>query len=254
MSIFEGKTAIVTGGVSGIGYATVKHFLKQNIQNVAILDLDDAKNVTQGLRNTFTKQNIVFIKADVTKKEQVKSAFDEVISKFNFVDFVVANAGVLREKDYELTINVNLLGLSHTIYTAIDVMNKDKGRGGIIVSIASVAGLNGFYGMPVYSATKHGVIGLNRCFGTDYFFNKYGIKFLTVCPGFTDTAILDDLENRLSDGTLDATLQARSVMAFQTADSVGLCITEIINSGKNGSVWIVDDGKTREITLQKYSL
>lgn len=46
-------------------------------------------------------------------------------------------------------------------------MNKDKGRGGIVVSLASVAGLDGFYSMPAYSATKHGVIGLNRCLGVN---------------------------------------------------------------------------------------
>lgn len=44
-------------------------------------------------------------------------------------------------------------------------MNKDKGRGGIVISTASVAGLDGFFAMPVYSATKHAVIGLNRCLG-----------------------------------------------------------------------------------------
>lgn len=48
-------------------------------------------------------------------------------------------------------------------------MNKDKGRGGIVVSIASVAGLDGFYSMPAYSATKHGVVGLNRCLGVRNF-------------------------------------------------------------------------------------
>lgn len=48
-------------------------------------------------------------------------------------------------------------------------MNKDKGRGGIVVSIASVAGLDGFYSMPAYSATKHAVVGLNRCLGVRNF-------------------------------------------------------------------------------------
>lgn len=61
------------------------------------------------------------------------------------------------------------LGLTHTVYTGIDVMNKEKGRGGIILSTASVAGLDGFYSMPVYSATKHGVIGLMRCLGVRIF-------------------------------------------------------------------------------------
>lgn len=73
------------------------------------MDLADPKNVTEELQNNYKDQNVVFIKTDVTKKEQVKSAFNEVILKFNFIDFVVANAGILRENDYELTINVNLV-------------------------------------------------------------------------------------------------------------------------------------------------
>lgn len=73
------------------------------------MDLDDPNNVTETLQSNYKNQNVVFIKTDVTKKEQVKSAFNEVISNFNFIDFVVANAGVLRENDYELTINVNLV-------------------------------------------------------------------------------------------------------------------------------------------------
>lgn len=255
MTSFEGKTLVVTGGCSGIGYATVENFLKRNIQNVAILDLSDPKNVTETLRSTYKNQNVVFIKTDVTKKDQVKSAFAEVISKFNYVDILVANAGVLREDDYELTINVNLLGLTHTVYAGIDVMNKEKGRGGIIISTASVAGLDGFYSMPVYSATKHGVIGLNRCLGTEHFYNKYGIKFLTVCPAFTETPlILENLGDKLSEGTLDATLQAKGVLSSQMPDDVGRSITDTIINGTNGSFWIVNKGETKEVTLNKYFL
>lgn len=79
------------------------------LQNVAILDINDPKDVTETLRKTYKNQNVVFIKTDVTKKDQVKKAFAEVIEKFHFVDILVANAGVLREDDYELTINVNLV-------------------------------------------------------------------------------------------------------------------------------------------------
>lgn len=79
------------------------------MKNVAILDLSDSKNVAKALQTTYPTQKVVFIKTDVTKKDQVKSALEEVISKFNFIDILVANAGVLRETDYELTINVNMV-------------------------------------------------------------------------------------------------------------------------------------------------
>lgn len=79
------------------------------MKNIAILDLGDPNNVTQTLQSRFNNQNVVFIKTDVSKKEQVQSAFAEVISKFNFVDIVFANAGILRENDYEQTFNVNVV-------------------------------------------------------------------------------------------------------------------------------------------------
>jgi len=252
MSSFEGKTCIVTGGCSGIGYATVENLLKRNIKNIAILDLDDPRNVTQSLQGNYSNQNVVFIKTDVTKKEQVQSAFAEVVSKFSFIDFVIANAGILREKDYELTVNVNLLGFLHTTFTAIDFMNKEKGRGGIIISIASIAGLDGFFNTPTYTATKHAVVGFNKCYSDEFYFNKYGIKFITICPGVTETRIFDDLENRFVDGMLARKFLKECL--HQTADSVGRCISEILHSGKNGSFYIVDNGNSKEVTLHKYYL
>jgi len=254
MSCFEGKTAIVTGGCSGIGYATVENFLKRKIKNIAILDLDDPKNVTQSLRSKFSNQNVVFIKTDVTKKEQVQSAFTEVVSKFSFIDFVVANAGILRERDYELTIKVNLLGFLHTTFTAIDFMKKEKGRGGAIISIASVAGLDGFYAGPTYSATKHAVVGFNKSISDEFYFNKYGIKFITICPSFTETPILNDLENNLAEGTAGAAVKLMEALPLQTADSVGLCICEILDLGKIGSTYIVDNGNSKEVTIPKFFL
>lgn len=83
---------------------------------MAILDVADTKNVTQALQGSYPNQNVIFIKTDVTKKEEVKSAFSQVIAKFNYIDYVVANAGILRESDYEMTIKVNLVRF---IYSAI---------------------------------------------------------------------------------------------------------------------------------------
>lgn len=73
------------------------------------MDLEDLEKVTQALQTNYKNQKIRFIKTDVTKKDEVKNAFAEAVSQFNFIDYVVANAGILREKDYELTINVNVV-------------------------------------------------------------------------------------------------------------------------------------------------
>lgn len=79
------------------------------IKNIAILDICDAKNVSQSLRSKYESQKVLFIETDVSKKDQVIGAFDQIIREFDHIDIVVGNAGVLCETDYERTINVNLV-------------------------------------------------------------------------------------------------------------------------------------------------
>lgn len=125
----------------------------------------------------------------MSKKDQVKRAFDQIIKEFNYIDIVVGNAGIICEHDYERTINVNLvskesqlhnaaynptldlkLGILHSTYAAIEKMSKEKGgHGGIIINVSSRAGLISAPWMPAYSASKHGIVGLNRSFGVSAF-------------------------------------------------------------------------------------
>lgn len=75
-------------------------------------------------------------------------------------------------------------------------MGKNNGgKGGIIVNIASILGLQHLEGCPIYVGTKHFVVGLDRSFGTDYFYNLTGIKFLTMCPGVTDTPLISEAQH-----------------------------------------------------------
>lgn len=90
------------------------------MKNIAILDLCDTKNVVQSLQNTYESQKIVYIQTDVSKKDQVKHAFNEIIQLFGNIDIVVGNAGILCETDYERTINVNLVSSDIPI-TGIEV-------------------------------------------------------------------------------------------------------------------------------------
>lgn len=104
------------------------------------------------------------------------------------------------------------LGVINTTYAAIDAMSKSKGeRGGIVLTVASVASFDCSFDTPGYTATKHGVIGFMRCFGVKcltqnsrnqlklrfvylqhtYYNKHHGIKFLSICPGITETALAD---------------------------------------------------------------
>ncbi len=132
MASLAEKSAVVTGACGGIGYEVVKAFLEQGIKvtnsehmknyiemlfncfpfmykNVALIDICDTKNVTNELQSKYKGQQVLFIQTDVSKKDQMKSAFDQIIKAFGNIDIVVGNAGILCETDYERTINVNLV-------------------------------------------------------------------------------------------------------------------------------------------------
>lgn len=79
-------------------------------------------------------------------------------------------------------------------------MGKDKGgRGGIVVNIASILGLQPLAGCPVYVGTKHFVVGFDRSMGTPLYYNRTGIKVLTMCPGVTDTPLISEAGKRVLD-------------------------------------------------------
>lgn len=83
-------------------------------------------------------------------------------------------------------------------------MGKDKGgRGGVIANIASILGLQPLAGCPVYVGTKHFVVGLDRSFGTPFYFNRTGIKVVTMCPGVTDTPLISEAGSRVLHGRED---------------------------------------------------
>jgi 15-hydroxyprostaglandin dehydrogenase (NAD) len=69
---------------------------------------------------------------------------------------------------------------------------NNGGKGGVVVNIASILGLQELAGCPIYVGTKHFVVGLDRSFGTPFFYNLTGIQFLTMCPGVTDTPLISE--------------------------------------------------------------
>lgn len=145
------------------------------------------------------------------------------------------NAGVLDEADWEKTISINLVGVVKVAYLALDHMNKlTGGRGGVMVNTASMAGLGPFMSCPVYSATKHGVMGFTRSMALASTFSGYGIRFNAVCPGFVQTYLqsnipvslgqfshLADITNELVDnmGIIHPSVVAESVLELVTDET-----------------------------------
>lgn len=245
MDNIKGKTVLVTGGASGLGYKFSELLLRNGAKSVAILDLSSSpgQNAAGTLEKEFGKGKAIFFACDVSKADQLTECFKKVVNAFKVLDIIVNNAGIFNEKNWEQVLSVNLNALIRASLLAMDHMGKHKdGKGGLIVNIASVVGLCPLSYACVYSASKHGVVGFSRCIQNYY--DKSGVRVLVLCPGHTHTAILNDLQKRVTDlaDEEDVIKQMESFVG-QEPDDVGRALIDLIQKGKNGAVWVSEDGE-----------
>jgi len=194
----ENKIAIVTGAGSGIGRGIALTFAKEGAKIVV------ADYVEEGGKATVEEikkmgGEAIFVKADVSKANEVKNIFNETMKNFGRVDILVNNAGIFRtgnfhemaEQDWDAIININLKSMFLTIKEVAPIMLK-QGKGKII-NIASIAGLVGFPLSGAYCASKGGVIALTRELSMEYAPKKINVN--AIAPGVIQTAMTKDMIN-----------------------------------------------------------
>lgn len=174
---------------------------------MAVLDVADPRETDKQLKELFPQKKIIFEALNVKDQVDVSTVFNKVFADFGAVDVVINGAGVLNERNIENTIGVNILGVIYGTQAALEHMSVEKGgKGGIIANIASVLGLDTLFSIPVYTATKHAVTGYTAALADKRLEKKFGVKFVTICPGFTDTPMISHLGPMLmSDELNDST-------------------------------------------------
>uniref|UniRef100_A0A8B9GUQ6 15-hydroxyprostaglandin dehydrogenase [NAD(+)] n=2 Tax=Astyanax mexicanus TaxID=7994 RepID=A0A8B9GUQ6_ASTMX len=189
----NGKVAVVTGAAQGLGKGFVE-ILLQNGANVALLDLNEkaGKDLEENLNKAYGADRAHFYTADVSSEQQFKDAFQKVLTKFGRVDIFCNNAGIVNEKNWEKTVSINLCAVVRGTYLALEHMKKENGgQGGVIVNVASLAGLGPLPSAPIYTATKHGVVGFSRALSMASQLANYGVRINVLCPTFVRTALID---------------------------------------------------------------
>ena len=180
------KTALVTGGSRGLGRAIATKLASEKC-NVAILDRREEVGAAtiEKINSTPGYGKAIFIRCDVMVDEDIQNAYDEVESKFGSLDIVVHNAGINNVKDegfrnWRGQLGVNLGGIFEGTRVAKGKL-RANGVGGVIINIASITGLVPERSIPVYSATKWGVVGFTR--GLQHWRKqKIPIRVACVCP------------------------------------------------------------------------
>ncbi|XP_076843171.1 15-hydroxyprostaglandin dehydrogenase [NAD(+)]-like [Brachyhypopomus gauderio] len=191
------KVALVTGAAQGLGRGFAEILLK-NGAKVAFLDLNETlgKDLQDQFNEIYGSDRTQFYPGDVASHQQFKDVFQKVLHKFGRIDIVCNNAGILNEKDWEKTVSINLSGVVRGTYLALDHMKKQRGgQGGVIVNVASLAGLILLPGGPVYTATKHGVVGFSRALAVTSEVVDAGVRINTLCPEFVRTSLLDSFKS-----------------------------------------------------------
>ncbi len=243
----QGKHVIVSGGGSGVGAATAHAFADAGAK-VTILGRTESSLAAQGLS---------YQVCDVTDHQAVLDAFDRAREQHGAINIVVANAGAaesvpfarLTPKALNAMLAVNLSGVVSCWQAGLpDMLESGWGR---LIAVASTAGLKGFPYVSAYCAAKHGVIGLVRSLAMEY--ARKGITVNAVCPGYTDTPLLQRSIETIVDKTglspedASQTLvagnpQGRLIDSTEVADSV-LWLASEATGAINGHALSVSGGE-----------
>ncbi len=241
---FEDRVVLVTGGSMGIGRSACELFAARGAR-VLIADREEEKG--RALAEAIEKRGGAarFFKVDVSRSEEVAAMVADAVEHFGALDFAINNAGVggvstitadYPEDTWRRVIDVNLTGLWLCMKHELPHL---LGRGGAIVNLASIAGLAGFRKHSAYAASKYGVIGLTKTAALEY--AKKGVRINAVCPGYTQTAMVDELrennprlgaslEKYIPMGRLGTTREIAETILFLCTPGAGFITGQIITA------------------------
>lgn len=245
----QGKTAVITGGASGIGLATATQLARSGV-NLVLGDIEDETLAHEVENLRASGARVLGVPTDVTNEDDVIALRDAALGEFGAVHVVFNNAGVSSGATigtpstvWKWVIEVDLYGVIYGINAFLPLlMEQNEGH---IVNTASLAGLGGGPGMGPYCAAKFAVVGLSESLFHELALHGSNVGVSVLCPGFVRTHIHESARNMPDELTsyndepaaqLIADLATQAVNAGIDAEIVGAAVEDAIRANK---FWIL---------------
>lgn len=243
------SVAVITGGASGLGRATVEKFVAAGAK-VAIFDFNE--DAGQEMAKTLGDA-VAFFKVNVADEVSVQQAIDQTMAKFGAIHICINYAGIgsgaktlgkngiFPLAEFNKVLQVNLVGSFNVLCRAAEQMAKNElidGERGVIINTASVAAFEGQIGQAAYSASKGGIVGMTLPIARDL--ASYGIRVNTIAPGLIHTPLFDSLPSNVSEALAATVLNPQRLGRPEEIAQTATFIVE--NAYVNGETIRVDGG------------
>lgn len=245
MELLSGKTAVITGGAQGLGYAIAETFA-ENGANVVLGDLNGPA-VTQAASSLRIGDRAIGVQCNVTEPDEIDSLLQTAVSSYGRLDVMVNNAGVTRDAtmrkmpldDFDFVINVHLRGTWLGTRAASSLM-RDLGNGGSIINMSSISGKVGMAGQTNYSAAKAGIVGLTKAAAKEVGFANVRVNAMQ--PGIIETPMTASLRPDIRASKLSEVPLGRFGLPDEVA-KVALFLASDLSSYLTGTTIEISGGR-----------
>ena len=244
MALLAGRTAVITGGARGLGYAIAEQFVAEGAR-VVLGDL--GIDITRAAAETLGGSSVArAVACDVTSLAAVEDLVAVAVGEFGTLDIMVNNAGVTRdatlrkmtEQQFDEVISVHLKGTWNGTRSAAAIMREQGG--GAIINMSSISGKVGFIGQTNYSAAKAGIVGLTKAAAKEL--AHLGVRVNAIAPGLIRSAMTEAMPQRIWDAKLAEVPMGRAGEPSEVA-AAALFLASDLSSYVTGTVIEVTGGR-----------
>jgi NAD(P)-dependent dehydrogenase (short-subunit alcohol dehydrogenase family) len=245
MKKLENKVVFITGGASGLGRAAAVAAAEEGA-HVVIADLPGADHAAALAEVQAAGAEALFVPLDVTDSANIQQAIAATVATFGRLDVALNNAGIgegffsfleTSEESFRRIIDVNLTGVFACMKHELAQFVRQGG--GVMVNMASLAGLKGAPGLSAYVASKHGVLGLTRVAALE--FARHNVRVNALCPYYVDTPLIKDAPAEIRQQMVAMSPIKRLGRAEEVAKAF-IYLASDDSSYTNGTQLVIDSG------------